>query len=74
MALRVKLHRVVGKDRDRRYVPVEFGRRDRRSKEEFAGPFYLRYGTKYESVGMDFKAGSKPCSAGRLRLRLWVVA
>jgi hypothetical protein len=31
------------------------GRRGRRSKEDFTGPFYLRCGVKYESVGQDFK-------------------
>ena len=56
MALSVKLYRVVGKSKDRRYVPIDLGRRGRRSKEEVTGPFYLRYGVKYESVGMDFKA------------------
>jgi hypothetical protein len=30
-------------------------RRGRRSKEEVTGPFYLRYGVKYESLGLDFK-------------------
>jgi hypothetical protein len=55
MALSVKLYRVVGKGKDRRYVPIDLGRRGRRSKEEVTGPFYLRYGVKYESVGMDFK-------------------
>jgi hypothetical protein len=47
---------VVGKGKDRRYIPIELGRRSRRSKEEFTGPFYLRYGAQYEHVGMDFKA------------------
>jgi hypothetical protein len=56
MALSVRLYRVVGKGKDRRYIPIELGRRGRRSKEEFTGPFYLRYGAKYEHVGMDFKA------------------
>src|SRR5580700_6103446 len=56
MALSVKLYRVVGKGKDRRYIPIDLGRRGQRSKEEVTGPFYLRYGTKYESVGMDFKA------------------
>jgi len=56
MALSVKLYRVVGKGKDRRYVPIDLGRRGRRSKEEVTGPFYLRYGVKYESVGPDFKA------------------
>jgi hypothetical protein len=56
MALSVKLHRVVGKGKDRRYVPIDLGRRGRRSKEEVTCPFYLRYGVKYESVGPDFKA------------------
>jgi Beta-lactamase len=56
MALSVKLYRVVGKRKDRRYVPIDLGRRGRRSKEDVTGPFYLRYGVKYESVGMDFKA------------------
>jgi hypothetical protein len=46
---------VVGKGKDRRYIPTELGRRGRRSKEEFTEPFYLRYGVKYESVGTDFK-------------------
>jgi hypothetical protein len=55
MALSVKLYRVVGKGKDRRYVPIDLGRRGRRSKEDVTGPFYLRYGVKYESVGMDFK-------------------
>jgi integrase len=55
MALSVKLYRVVGKGKDRRYVAIDLGRRGRRSKEEVTGPFYLRYGLKYESVGMDFK-------------------
>ena len=52
MALSVRLYRVVGKGKDRRYIPIELGRRGRRSKEEFTGPFYLRYGAKYEHVGM----------------------
>src|SRR5580704_10045523 len=56
MALSVKLYGVVGKGKDRRYVPIDLGRRGRRSKEEVTGPFYLRYGLKYESVGMDFEA------------------
>ena len=56
MALSVKLYRVVGKGKDRRYIPIDLGRRGRRSKEEVTGPFYLRYGVKYESVGSDFKA------------------
>ncbi|MGC1648225.1 MAG: hypothetical protein WA741_20575 [Candidatus Sulfotelmatobacter sp.] len=56
MALSVKLYRVVGKGKDRRYVPIDLERRGRRSKEDVTGPFYLRYGVKYESVGMDFKA------------------
>ncbi len=47
---------MVGKGKDRRYVPIDLARRGRRSKEEVAGPFYLRYGVKYESVGSDFKA------------------
>ncbi len=56
MALSVKLYRVVGKGKDRRYIPIDLGRRGRRSKEDVTGPFYLRYGLKYESVGIDFKA------------------
>ena len=56
MALSLKLYRVVGKSMDRRYIPIDLGRRGRRSKEEVTGPFYLRYGVKYESVGPDFKA------------------
>jgi len=56
MALSVKLYRVVGKGKDRRYIPIDLERRGRRSKEDVTGPFYLRYGLKYESVGMDFKA------------------
>jgi hypothetical protein len=56
MALSVKLYRVVGKGKDRRYVAIDLERRGRRSKEDVTGPFYLRYGLKYESVGMDFKA------------------
>jgi integrase len=55
MALSVKLYRVVGKGKDRRYVAIDLERRGRRSKEDVTGPFYLRYGVKYESVGMDFK-------------------
>src|ERR1035438_10018402 len=55
MALSVRLYRVVGKGKGRRYVPIELGRRGRRSQEEFTGPFYLRDGVKYEHVGMDFK-------------------
>src|SRR3984957_20412929 len=56
MALSVKLYRVVGKGKDRRYVPIDLERRGRRSKVDVTGPFYLRYGVKYETVGMDFKA------------------
>ena len=56
MSLSVKLYRVVGKGKDRRYVPIDLGRRGRRSKEDVTGPFYLRYGVKYESVGMDKSA------------------
>ena len=56
MALSVKLYRVVGKGKDRRYIPIDLGQRGRRSKEEVTGPFYLPYGLKYESVGVDFKA------------------
>jgi hypothetical protein len=41
MALSVKLYRVVGKGKDRRYIPIDLGRRGRRSKEEVTGPFYL---------------------------------
>lgn len=54
----VKLYRVVGKGKDRRYVPFDLRRRGRCSKEKFTGPFYLRYGVKlkYEHVGTDFKA------------------
>jgi hypothetical protein len=37
MALSVKLYRVVGKGKDRRYVPIDLGRRGRRSKEEVTG-------------------------------------
>jgi hypothetical protein len=37
MALSVKLYRVVGKVKDRRYVPIGLGRRGRRSKEESHG-------------------------------------
>jgi hypothetical protein len=33
MALSVKLYRVVGKGKDRRYVPIDLGRREGRSKE-----------------------------------------
>ena len=29
MALSVKLYRVVGKGKDRRYIPIDFGRRGR---------------------------------------------
>jgi hypothetical protein len=50
MSLSVKLYRVVGKGKDRRYLPIDLGRRGRRSKEDVTGPFYLRYGVKYESV------------------------
>jgi hypothetical protein len=56
MALSVKLYRVVGKGKDRRDFPIDLGRRGRRSKEEVTGPFYPRYGVKYESAGPDFKA------------------
>ncbi len=52
MALSVKLHRLVGKGKDRRYVPIDLGRRGWRSKEDVTGPFYLRFGAKYESVGI----------------------
>ena len=31
MALSVKLYRVVGKGKDRRYIPIDLGRRGRRS-------------------------------------------
>jgi len=44
MALSVKLYRVVGKGKDRRYVAIDLERRGRRSKEDVTGPFYLRYG------------------------------
>jgi hypothetical protein len=47
---------VVGKGKDRRYVAIDLERWGRRSKEDVTGPFYLRYGAKYESVGSDFKA------------------
>jgi hypothetical protein len=43
MALSVKLYRVVGKGKDRRYVAIDLERRGRRSKEDVTGPFYLRY-------------------------------
>ncbi|HMJ20754.1 MAG TPA: hypothetical protein VK513_02560 [Terriglobales bacterium] len=46
MALSVKLYRVVGKGKDRRYISIDLGRRSRLSKEEVPGPFYLRYGVK----------------------------
>jgi hypothetical protein len=49
MSLSVKLYRVVGKGKNRRYVPID-GTAGSRSKEEVTGPFYLRYGVKYESV------------------------
>jgi hypothetical protein len=55
MVLSVKLYRVVVKGKDRRYIPIDLGRRGRRSKEDVTGPFYLRYGVKYESVGQDFR-------------------
>jgi hypothetical protein len=48
MALSVKLYGVVGKGKDRRYIPIDLGRRGRRSKEEVTGPFYLRDGANYE--------------------------
>jgi hypothetical protein len=47
-----EIEHVGGKDKDRRYIPIELGRRGRLSKEGFTGPFYLRYGAKYEHVGM----------------------
>ena len=56
MALSVKLYRVVGRGKDRRYVAIDLKRRGRRSEEDVTGPFYLRYGLKYESVGVDFKS------------------
>ncbi len=37
------------------YIPIDLGRRGRRSKEEVTGRFYPRYGVKYESVGPDFR-------------------
>jgi hypothetical protein len=55
MAFSVKLYRVAGKGKDRRYVPIDLVRRGRRSKEEITGPFYLRYGAKYESVWGGFQ-------------------
>jgi hypothetical protein len=38
MALSVKLYRVVGKGKDRRYVAIALGRRGRRSKEDCTSP------------------------------------
>src|ERR1700758_4030110 len=49
MALSLKLYRVVDKGRNRRYGD-RLGTAGRRSKEDVRGPFYLRYGLKYESV------------------------
>jgi hypothetical protein len=37
MALSVKLYRVVGKGKDRRYIPIDLARRGRRSKEYVTG-------------------------------------
>jgi hypothetical protein len=63
MALSVKLYRVVGKGKDRRYVAIDLERRGRRSKEDVTGPFYLRYGVKirirwhgFQSVGRSHTA------------------
>ena len=55
MALSVKLYRVVDKGQNRRYGD-RLGTAGRRSKEDVRGPFYLRYGLKYESAGVDFKS------------------
>jgi hypothetical protein len=68
MALSVKLYRVVGRGKDRRYVAIDLKRRGRRSKEDVTGPFYLRYGLKYESVGVDFKSAVE-LPAGRNALK-----
>jgi hypothetical protein len=38
----VKLCRVVGRGKDRRYIPIDLGRRGGRSNEDVRGPFYLR--------------------------------
>jgi hypothetical protein len=51
MALSVKLYRVVGKGKDRRYVPIDLGRRGRRSKEEVTGNWRQRYGCVNEHNG-----------------------
>ncbi len=74
MALSVKLYRVVGKGKDRRYIPIDLGRRGRRPKEDFTGPFYFRYGVNTNPLAWISKRRSKPCSAGRLRLTLWAAA
>jgi hypothetical protein len=56
MALSVRLYRVVGKGKDRRSIPIELGRRGRRSKEEFTGPLLWRgkgdVGTRCRKLGV----------------------
>ena len=51
MALSVELYRVVGKGKDRRYVPIDLGRRGRRSKEEVTGNWRQWYGCVNEHNG-----------------------
>jgi hypothetical protein len=63
MALSVKLYRVVGKGKARRYVLIDLGRRGRRSKEEVTGPFYLRYGVKIRVRGTGFKSSGRSHAA-----------
>ena len=62
------------KGKDRRYVAIDLERRGRRSKEDVTGPFYLRYGLKYESVGPDFKAAVEAMQCRQATLDLWAVA
>jgi hypothetical protein len=42
MALSLKLYRWSARVRIGRYVPIDLGRRGRRSKEDVTGLFYLR--------------------------------
>ncbi len=75
MALSVKLYRVVGKGKDRRYIPIDLGRR---SKEEITG--FQNWGVIYstENLGganyqaMEVEATHKTSKGfSTLRLRVF---
>ena len=57
--------------KDRRYIPIDLGRRSRRSKEkeEVTGQLCLWYEVKYESAGPDFPAAVGAMQRSQARLR-----